>query len=214
VALGGAGFAASLGSLALLLAPSPAQAAVDPNAAHPPFFLRVRLIVEMLRRTAVDGHAAVADELDGIWATLSKPAWADPFLEDAAGVASHFLTTAVPALNGHAILELNPDAARDHRRTSELAAFLRSGHHRPEPAAAAGMHPRLVAPAAQLALRIGDAGADDLRHIHTAAIEYLRLIPQVPTLGPEAALMPPRRQYLKELTARLDFGRMGASMEE
>ena len=182
--LGGAGFAASLGSLSLLLAPSAKQAAIDPQAVHPPFVIRVRLIVEMLRLTGVAAHEKMADELSALWDTLAKPAWVGRFVTDAPKVATLFLTTKVPALKDHTVLEMNPDPKLDHTRTQALATFFLNAGPRPEPRKEAGMHPRLVPAAAQLAVRETAATPDVLRRMHSSAVAYLKLFPPPDTLAP------------------------------
>jgi hypothetical protein len=208
VALGGAGFAASLGALSLLLTPSAKQAEIDGQAVHPPFAIRVRLIAEMLRLTGIAAHATMADELIALWETLSMPAWVDPFVADAPKVATLFLATKVPALKDHAVLELNPNPALDHTRTQALAAFFLEAGPRPEPRKEAGMHPRLVPAAALLAVRGAEATANVLRRIHASAVAYLKLFPPGDTLGAADALLPQRRSYLRALTRSLDFSGM------
>ena len=214
IALGGAGFAASLGSLSLLLASSPKQAAIDPLAVHPPFVLRVRLIADMLRQTGVPEHTGIADELTSVWTALPKPGWVDPFVVDSPKVATLFLSTKVAALKDHSVLELSPDPALDHSRTRALASFFLGKGPRPEPNKQFGMHPRLVPAAAQLAVRDGSATVEALRDIHAKAVAYLGLIPPLDTLGAAEALTTARREYLRGLAAKLDFSAMGTTAPE
>ncbi|MEP6918118.1 MAG: hypothetical protein ABJC89_20895, partial [Acidobacteriota bacterium] len=206
ITLGGSGFAASLGSLSLLLASSAAQAEIQATAVHPPFVVRVRLIAEMLRLTGVPAHAELADELSAIWDTLERPAWVAPFAQDAKAIAALFLTTKLTALKAHAVLELNADPASDHARTQALATFFLGQGPRPEPKIEFGMHPRLVPAAAQLAVRAALSTPDVLGRIHESAVKYLNLIPALEALGPAGALTTTRRDYLRDLAHKVDFG--------
>src|SRR5436190_1035928 len=204
IVLGGVGFALSLGALALLLGPAARYNDLDPDAEHPPLLLRVRLLAAFLRRTGVAAHAPYADQLDAIWNAAPRQAWLQPYADGVGAVAALFVGPSLEALKQHPITDLNNQMDADHAQVEALASYLLTGKKRPDPLAPA-MRPRLVASAAQLAVWNGTpADAAALQAIHTAALDYLDLVPAVTTLAAE----PGRREYLQKLARDIDFGKL------
>lgn len=211
VVLGGAGFGVSLCTLSLLLGAATRYFSLDPNALHPPFPLRSLLAIEMLSQTGVAAHTQWAEMLHVIWSEMEKPPWIEAYAAKVADVAKLFLHTPLICLADHKLLDINPNLASDHQRTEELAKFLLSGKKspRPVPSEDAGMHPRLVPCAAQLAVRNSiEPTAELLSNVHTFALEYMDLIPPIATLAPLAADGSKRKEYLLQLTRDLDFTRV------
>jgi hypothetical protein len=210
IVLGGAGFALSLGTMALTLGPAARFSELDVDAVHPPLLIRAKLLVEMLRRSGVAAHGAYADDLEAAWTALPKPAWMDAFTAEAAKVASLYLETKLAILKDRALTELNPKASAEHAMVEALAEFLDSGRARPDPASAA-MSPKLVPLAAQVAVfRKNPLDAEALRRIHEAAVAYLGLIPHRVNLAGPLASAAARREYLRGLTRRIDFRKLGS----
>jgi hypothetical protein len=215
VLLGGAGFAASLGSMALLLAPAKDFSELDEQAVHPPFVLRVRLIVEILRQTGVAGLETWAGELQAIWEAAQKPDWVAPFAAQAPQIAGHFLKRQLAALANHQLLELNPKLAEDQQRIEQLAHYFLSGKNRPVPSKDAGMHPRLVPCAAQLAVRgTQQLSLEMLEKLQSGALAYLDLIPPIEHLAAPVAHAAQRREYLQQLARELDYRRLPVTDQE
>jgi hypothetical protein len=204
IVLGGAGFAASLAAIALALGPGDRFQQLDKDAVHPPFLVRVRVLIEMLKGTGVAGHLDWASKLQGIWDLEDKPGWVGPFSDSAGEVAKLFLMQKLATLKDHTLVELNPQMEADHHRTEQLARFFLGQGPRPDPQHAE-MHPRLVPCAAQLAIRLAQQLTPELlADLQKTALDYLDLVPPVATLGAPVG----RRDYLKQLVHGINFETM------
>ena len=215
VMLGGAGFVLSMAALALTLGPANQFQDLDDEAVHPPLLLRLRLLIEMLKQTGVPGLAQHASELQTAWDGAAKPPWLTPFVDDSPKVAQHFLTRKLANLKDHALLELNTDLAPEHALLEQLANFFLTGKNRPVPSKDAGMHPRLVPSAAQLALRRApNLSAEVLQQLQIEALKYIDLIPPVAQLAAPVVQAAERRQFLQQLARDIDFRKVGTAREE
>lgn len=209
VLLGGAGFATFLASLAFMLGPGKRFTTIDEDAVHPPFLLRVRLLVEMLKLTAVPGLMQWANDLQGIWDGADKPEWLLSFAPDAPAVAKHFFGSKLEALKGHALIEMNPHMARDYELTDKLANFFATGLVRPAPDAE-GMHPRLIPCAAKLAaMRLTSPDSERLAKLQKDALIYLGLIEPDDRLSVAFTETSKRKGYLEQLARNLDYRQLG-----
>lgn len=200
VTLGGAGFAWSLATDALMLGSAARYQTPDPDAVHPPFLVRVALVIAMLRLCDVPALAKCAEEIEEAWKEIPRASWMEPLCQAAPKVAELFLTQPLGALKDRRILDLNPALGAEHDLATALATFFSTGVKRPEPS---GMPPRLVPAAAQLAIRQAaqvDVGL--MTTLHKSAITYLALIPPGAVLAGGGGN---RREYLKELTRRVRF---------
>jgi hypothetical protein len=196
VLFGGAGYAITISSLAMALAPSVPQ--LDGQDVHPHFALRTPLVAAMLRRLGVPSLTSRAQAIVAEWRQRGSPAWVDDFVQDCDLVAEVYLDAPLTALGDRStaagapppatparpLRSLVPTLAQEVDLTDQLAVFLRTGFNSPEPASVPW---RLVPAAAQLAaadVPAGDAAA--LGNIDAAARAFLARIPPPTWLGATA----------------------------
>jgi hypothetical protein len=214
VLLGGAGFVYTLATL--ILPPAPDYPILQRQKPHPDAYVRLALLLAMLRKAQVAEWTAAADAIDQSWYSphQPKPDWIEPYVkQDCDTVADVFLNGILPALTrngaGHSLGEMVQDRADDAKRASALGSYLGSGLVRPDP-----KNPhfpwRLVPVAAQLAaLQASDADALDA--IQQRALQYLAAIKKPPFLAVE----PDRSSVTRRRAGILDFGALlGASGAE
>lgn len=182
VLLGGAGYAITIASLSMVLAPR--TPALNNQDEHPHSALRTPLVVAMLRHLNVPSLILRAAALEAEWRERGHPAWADAFVPDCTVVAQIYFDAPLTALGGRALREIVPALAADCANAETLSVYLRTGFNRPQPKS---MPWRLVAVAAQLA--VTDAGAADdatLETIDRRAREFMDAIPRPEWLAGDA----------------------------
>jgi hypothetical protein len=198
--LGGSGYALSLASTLLAMAPAAQFAEIDPAARHPNPLVRLPLLCSMLEALAVPEWMQASKDVRAAWEGLAKPGWLDPYVADVPPIAQLFLDGKLDVLKGHALRELMTEGVPANV-IKDLAFYLRTGLKRPPPRS--GIPPRAVPAAAQLAL---DA-ANDIDGIHARGIDYLiNVIPRPKYLGPgeEAQL-----SFLKRIAKEIRFAKEG-----
>lgn len=206
VLLCGAGFALSMAQWVVPLGPAPAFQQLDTRTVHPPWFLRLLLLVEMLASCAVAGLQSVGDDLRQLWQGLPRPAWQAAYEQDAAIVAKMLLEEVVAPLDGHRLLDLRPGLAFDHVRSAQLAThWLDASKPQPNPKAPAFPYRLVPAAAALAASKLVEPDAASLDMLQGKAVAYFEQIDRpVKLAGPPGQ----RRAFLKDLTRRLDFSRL------
>jgi hypothetical protein len=182
VLLGGAGFAHTLTSLLLMLAPTipaPAGQSLNSDDEHPHPYVRIPLISALLHRCGVSALDDVADRIKQTWEsyTNTRPDWVDLYLAESDLVAEVFLTQPLAALGNRPLHELGPDLPDDAERAAKLARFLGTGLIRPDPNLPTKFPWRLVPVAAQLAfMKLDHPDAATLDSIQQRSLNYLKAI--------------------------------------
>ncbi|APR80038.1 Hypothetical protein A7982_05385 [Minicystis rosea] len=205
VLLGNTGFAQTLASLLVVLAPAPAYQTfcVDAKHAHP--LLRVRTVSALLRRLGAPALADTLARLEADARALPAPEGLAPFYDDVDVVAATLLDTKLGALHGHAMAELNPNVASDAKSVSALAGFLAHGMFRPAPDKPSPFPYRLVPAAAQLAFVTAAPGPASLDTIQQRATEFVAAIPRPAFLDGGTALTAKRKTFLADVARRINF---------
>lgn len=203
VILCGAGFAFTIAQWAVPLGPGTQFQALDAKAVHPPFYLRLLVIAEMLRFTGVEELKAEGDKSIELWKALKRPAWQMDYEEDAPILAKLVLEETVSPLKNHNLLDLRSSLTFDHNRSVQLAAhWIDANQPRPHPKTPAFPF-RLVPAAAALAVaKLAQPDSKALDTLQEKAITFFNQIDQPAMLG---SAPKKRREYLKGLARRLDF---------
>lgn len=205
ILLGGAGYAFTMATLLMPLAPL--FDAPQKNKPHPDSYLRINLLAAMLKKLGVPDLTSAADFMLHKWydPQPNKPAWILPFIDDCDKVAETFLNAPLQALakdgTAHTLRDLAPDPAGDAAKVAKLANFLLNETGFPNPQAE-GITWRLVPVAAQLAYTNFDGTqAGGLDGIQLRALQYLEAIPRPAFLAP----IPNRTQQIAKLAEQIDF---------
>lgn len=178
IMLGGAGFAHALSWLLLVMAPEPKFQTLNVGDKHPPFYVRVNLLIAMLRWFKVNELNEAADLIQQTWDAMQKPDWVAHYTLDTETVADFFFTQKLPALGKRSISELAPDMSDDVRRVADLQRYLRSGLG-PDPNLPASATWRHVPLAAQMAfINMQNPTPERLDQIQQRAMGYLADIPR------------------------------------
>lgn len=177
ILLGGVGFAHALSWWLLVLAPDPKFQTLNTRDEHPPYFLRVHLIVAMLRWFKVAALDKAADSIMQTWDALPKPDWVTPYTTDTTAVADCFFSQPLAALGNRPLSELVPGVEDDARRATDLEGFLRGVMPSPDVTLASSAKWRHVPVAAQLAfINQENPDAASLNRIQDRALSYLASI--------------------------------------
>ena len=202
VMLGGAGFAQALGGWILTLNPAARFQELNAADVHPPFYVRVPLIVALLRNLKIGVLDGVAEALEQEWERLAKPDWVDSFTGDCETVADVFLNQKLSGLSDHSLADFNPELKNDMERARWVADCLPDNSGCPKPADISFPH-RLVPVAAQMALvGLNDLTVSTLNALHDNALDYLEKIKR-----PDFLAGATRREHLRELVGKIDFRR-------
>jgi hypothetical protein len=172
--LGGAGFAHALSWWLLVLAPDARFSELNTKDEHPPYYVRVRLIVLMLRVFKITELDKAADIIKQQWDAMQKPNWVADYVGDCEAVVDFFLTQKVSSLGDRTLRDLAPDMADDVRRVTALESYLRTNFFSPDVTLPASAKWRHVPVAAQLAF-INHPNLDltALNGIQDRAMSYL-----------------------------------------
>lgn len=200
ILLGERGFAFALCNWLLALAPAAQFKELDAQDVHPPFYIRIRLIANLLRKTGVALLNDAADTIDGEWDKHAKPNWALPFITDSEVIADIFLHEKLAALGGRDLSAFNPNLANDVGLNDTLANCLPNNFHCPDPAIHNIPH-RSVPAAAQLAVMgINNPSAADLDAIQKNALGYLKRIARPTFLSGTG-----RADFIRGLSGSIDL---------
>jgi hypothetical protein len=206
VLLGNVGFADSLSSMLLVLAPGSRYLVLDTTVPHPHPLVRIPLIAAMLRRLGVPALAEAAVALESSVRSFPMLEGLAPFQGEIDVVASALLESKLRALGGHALVELNPEVAVDVKKERLLADFLASGELRPSPDRPSRFPYRLVPVAAQLAVVETSPKGEQLDAVQRRATEFVAAIPRPPMLGGPPRLTPKRAAFLAQLVRQIQLG--------
>jgi hypothetical protein len=202
VLLIGGGFAVAMASWTVPLGPATSFQTLDEDAVHPPFHLRLLLLVEILKATNAAPLKTIAEELLDIWAKAAKPAWQTPFADESPKLIETVMTEKLAPLNNHSLLELGGNLAFYQGQAQQLADHWLDGT-KPQPHPAQPFPFRLVPAAAALAARkLDNPATADIEDLQRKAREYYVLIPKPNMLagqGTEAK----RREYRRGLAKGL-----------
>lgn len=151
---------------------------------HPNEYVRVFLLIELLRGTKVKALADAAQDIEDTWRGIYQdiPELA-PYVTECKTVADILLNKKLAALNNdHSLIELSPKIEADHKRINDLAEWLQVETIRPEPES----YPfRLVPAAAQLAVQlVEDDFTKQYEGIEKRALAFLSLIKRPKFLDP------------------------------
>lgn len=200
VMLGGAGFAQVLGAWILTLAPAARFQELNAADVHPPFYVRVPLIVALLRNLKIAVLTEAAAALEDEWKKLTRPDWVNSFTDDCETIADVFLNQKLSGLSNHSLSEFNPELKNDMTRAQWVADGLPNNSGHPKPKDILFPH-RLVPVAAQMALiGLNDLTVSTLNALHDNALAYLEKIKR-----PEFLAGAKRSDHLRELVGKLDF---------
>lgn len=203
VLLGGAGFVQGLVGWLFVLAPEEKFQEMDTKAKHPPFYLRIHMLTEMLRCLNVTQLTTVADSLKQEWDQHNKPAWLDDYLAESTLAANLFIKQPLQKLGNRALMELVPDVADDVNRTKQLTDYLKSGLVRPDPELPNTARWRHVPAAAQLAFdTLNNPTDQSLGNIHDRAMGYLAGLHR-----PAKLAVPDRTEFYYKLVRELKLSR-------
>jgi hypothetical protein len=208
VLLGGAGFAQGLASLLLVAAPP--LHTLDDQDEHPPPYVRVALLVALLRRCNRPALKASADQILQDWQAHDRPAWVAAYAAVSDAVAEVYLGQPLKTLGDHSLFELAPDPDSDADRQTQLVKFLRTGLLRPDPKLPHPFPCRLVPVAAQLAfVELDKPDLPALAALQDRSLKYLQAIPR-----PQWLAAVDRRAFLRQLVRELDFSTLSADSPE
>ncbi|MGA9998097.1 MAG: hypothetical protein WBP93_21970 [Pyrinomonadaceae bacterium] len=200
VLLGGAGFAYSLNSFLMVLAPSAQFQILNPDDPHPPFYVRLRLLANMLRLGIVPSLLDAAVEIMQLWEARQKPNWVTSYVQDCEIVADLFLTEPLAALKNHSISEMVPDVAGDMALAERLVNPMLNGFNPPSATQLSKFPFRLIPVAAQLAFTRSNNLPETFDLIQERALQYLSRIDR-----PEYLAGVSRQEFLRQLTRELEF---------
>ena len=203
VILCGTGFVVSMAGWTLGLGPGRAFGNFDSRAVHPPLFLRLRLLGQMLIMNQAPFEDA-GKEIIALCDKQNRPAWEAPYEADTEIIARMLITQSIDPLGKRALRELNDDLSTDQARIAQLALhFLDSNQQRPKPDGDLKMPFRAVPAAASLAAaNMDNPSPTALDALQQRAEAYFSAIPRPNKLAaPEVNL-----NFLAELTGRLRFG--------
>jgi hypothetical protein len=178
IMLGGAGFAHALSWWLLVLAPDPRFSELNTKDEHPGYYVRVYMIVLMLRVFNLPELNTAADLIKQKWDAMQKPNWVADYVKDCAAVVDFFFNQQVSSLGEQRTLrDLAPDMADDVRRVTELESYLRTNFLSPDVTLPTSAKWRHVPVAAQLAF-INHPNLDlaALNDIQDRAMGYLARI--------------------------------------
>lgn len=205
--LGGAGFALALSDI--LFRPASEVLQSPAGGDHPPPYLRIFLLGELLRCTGVPELATLAGEIEAGWQAIygeNPPAPQAPYLKDCRAMSRFLLNThLMDTLDNRPLRDLVPYLAQDHAKAVTLSQHLRGLGSAPNPAT----YPMRLAPAAaRLALReVKDGHEAAYADIHQRALCYALSIPHDPIMGP-GELEKEQKEYLRELARSVRFSEM------
>lgn len=201
VLLGGAGFANALSGWLLTLAPADRFQQLNTQDVHPPFYVRISLIAEMLRGCGVQSLAQAADAITVAWNNHHKPDWVAQYLADTNAIVDVFLNQPLTALGGqHSLLDFNPKLEQDAALARQVADCLPNYSNCPDPAIIYFNH-RLVPVAAQLAVTdLDDPTVQKLDAVQTNALKYLERL-----FKPQFLAGAGRQEFLRDLTRQIEF---------
>jgi hypothetical protein len=204
VLLGGAGFAHTLTSLLLMLAPTtPPLVGQNQNSKdeHPHPYVRMLLLSALLRQCGVSALNDAADLVKQTWDAYPRPDWVDPYVADSEWVAEVFLTQPLTALGNRALHELGPNLRDDAGRAGKLVGFLSTGLLRPDPNLPTKFPWRLVPVAAQLAfVKLDNPDSASLDNIQQRSLKYLKAIER-----PQWLAGVDQRAFFRQLVDTIDF---------
>ena len=123
VLLCGAGFVVSIAQWVVPLGPAAQFQQLESTAVHPPFYLRLRLLAEMLKTSGVAELQTEGDNMLQLWQELTRPAWQTEYEQDTPVLARLLLEESITPLANHKLLDLRPGLAFDHSRSAQLAAY-------------------------------------------------------------------------------------------
>lgn len=213
VLLGGTAFAYSL--VSMLIGPVSDVAKADSGDRHPTPYVRVHLLIALLRKVNLAEFSGAADDIEAIWnayypeATISALYEAADYLPDCPTVANVLLDTELKALENNelSLFASELDLDEDHTRAAELATYLYTGDDEARPPAAS-FPIRLVPAATQLAVNmVSHQHKQTQRDIHHRAIDFVcgpQGIPRPKELG-DATLPPAREAELRALVRDFNF---------
>jgi len=200
IILGGSGFAFALCNWLLVLAPASRFNEILLKDPHPPLFIRIKLIIEMLKLFNVKLMQDAAAELENVWNSMTKPNEMNDYFADCQVIAKTFLDQKLDALGGRNIREFNPQIAADMTLADNVAACLPLNFACPDPKFNKFPH-RLVPVAAQIALnKMPQPDEARLEKLQINALAYLNRIERPPFLDGNN-----RQEFLRNLTEKLDF---------
>jgi hypothetical protein len=201
VLLGGAGFVRGLVEWLFVLAPEERFQQMDTKAEHPPFYLRIHLLTEMLRCLEVPQLTAVANSIKQEWDQHKKPDWLGDYLAESTLAAGIFIKQPLEKLGNRALMNLVPDVADDVNRTRQLTDFLKNGLARPDPGLPNTARWRHVPAAAQMAFEtLSNPDEKALGKIHDRAMGYLSDLHR-----PEKLAAADRTEFYHKLVRELKF---------
>ena len=204
VLLGGAGFAYTLTSLLLVVAPQ--WPVLNAEEEHPDHSVRIYLVAEMLRGmvakmlrgSGVEVLKEAADKIMQAWNAQGKPAGIESYLKEGDVVVQTCLTQPLKALANHTLKDLAPDLNGDSKKAADLAKFFGTGSGFDRPLEEVPW--RLVPVAAQLCLQAYDKPNEtDLKRLQELSLEYLKQLPRPEYLEVPADRSAFRRQLIKEI---------------
>jgi hypothetical protein len=163
VLFGGLGFALALADLLRTIAPL--SSGEDLRGAHPPPWLRLHLLVALLRACAVEEWKGEIDRLAQDVAAMTQPTTLAAYQNDVETIAETCYTAQLTPLGGRALCELNPNLGRDAHLVSELTNYLKG---QPVKLDAEEFPPRLIPGAARLAL----SSPGDAPRVHEQALKF------------------------------------------
>ncbi|HLM62576.1 MAG TPA: hypothetical protein VK308_17370, partial [Pyrinomonadaceae bacterium] len=124
VMLGGAGFAQALGGWILTLTPAARFQELNSADVHPPFYIRVPLLVALLKNLEIAPLTETARFLEDEWRRLPKPDWVDDFVSDCEIIADVFLNQKLNNLGNHSLREFNTELANNMIQARQVADCL------------------------------------------------------------------------------------------
>ncbi|HVG34692.1 MAG TPA: hypothetical protein VM911_16605 [Pyrinomonadaceae bacterium] len=193
VALGGAAFGYAMMNM---LFRAPEEIKLLSADKHPNEYVRIFLVIELLRGTKVKALTDAAKEIEDTWRGIYPDiAELAPYVTECKTVAGILLNRKLAALNDHSLIELSPKIEADYKRVDALATWLQFEVDRPEPE----NYPfRLVPAAAQLAVqRVEEDFAKQYEGIEKRSLAFLSLIKRPKFLDP-TGISATRRAYLQD----------------
>lgn len=208
VLLGGGAFAYRM--LDILFAPKGTVTALDTqDIEHPNHCVRLYFIAAVLRGTNVPDLALAADDVEQRWVQIYGPPEQlngefPAYIAEGRAAAAALLSTTLPGLKEHRLLDFAPQLQEDQKQIKALAKYLRKNFMRPDPGPPAFPY-RFVPAAAQLAVQGVTADHEaNYDGIQQRALSFIKAIPRPEFLAP-TGMSPGREAFLRQLVRDLSF---------